>query len=127
MSKRRFNTFALCCILLILSGCGLIINGSKQRLKVVSDEPGATVFINNEAVDSTPCVIKVARKSTPPELRLEKAGYAKVEVPLTKKFNETTILNFLNPFGWLIDWGFGATIKYRPLDTIALKPLNRKI
>ena len=127
MSERRFTTFALCVIMLAMSHCALIINGSRQRMKVVTDEPGATVFINNVAVDSTPCVVKLQRKSTPPEMRLEKKGFATTAVPLTKKFNETSILNFFNPFGWIIDWGFGATIKYRPLDTIALRPLNRKI
>jgi hypothetical protein len=63
----------------------------------------------------------------PPTLSLAKEGYDSMEVPLTKKFNETAIINFINPIGWLLDFGFGATIKYRPLDTIALRPLNRKI
>ncbi len=111
----------------LLSGCALMINGSRQRLKVVTDAPGATVFINDQAVDITPCIVKVQRKSIPPAMRLEKEGFEKTDVPLTKKFNETAILNFINPFGWIIDFGFGAMIKYRPLDTIALKPLNRKI
>ncbi len=107
-------------LIILLSNCATVINGKKQWVPIITDVPGATVYVDNKLIDSTPCVIKLPRKIDPPTIELTKNGYKKQEITLKVKWNETTALNNVNVFFWAIDYFSGAYLKYRPIDTIQL-------
>jgi hypothetical protein len=48
-------------ILLVTSGCALVVNGTTQRIGVSSTPPGATVMIDNQQRVVTPASILLAR------------------------------------------------------------------
>ena len=51
---------------------------------------------------------------------LTQLGYKEEKLELTKKMNELTWLNFINPFGWALDGATGACIRYEQPEIIEL-------
>ena len=71
------------------SACATSVNGPTQRVAVVSDPPGAQVYVNGAPVDVTPAFVDVPRRDPDLELRLEKDGYEPTVLALERwpKFN----------------------------------------
>ena len=65
-------------------GCASIAHGSFQEIEVVSSPPGARVLVEGKDTGTTPARLHVKRKDAGVVLRLEKAGYAPVEVRLKR-------------------------------------------
>jgi hypothetical protein len=61
-----------------LASCGTMVNGTTQRLKVVSEPPGAQVKVDSVPVGETPTSIELKRKVSH-VVRIEKAGYLSYE------------------------------------------------
>lgn len=111
---------------LTFSGCALALTGKYQRMRIVTDVPGAQVWVNGEFQDSTPCVVKLKRSfDDQPELVVRKIGYKPAEPELKSTFNEVASLNFILPWNWLIDGFSGAVVRYKQVDTLQLKPARR--
>lgn len=76
-STSRDASYGVTCILLVAcacsSACATVINGATQRVAVMSDPPGAQLYINDTPVGVTPAFIDVSRRDAV-ELRFEKDG-----------------------------------------------------
>ena len=68
------------------------MNGRTQVVAVSSDPPGARVLIDDEPVGVTPTFVDLPRRERDLALRLEKEGFAAVDVPVGRSLS-----------GWL--WG----------------------
>ena len=51
-------------------GCATIANGTSQRIEVLSEPPGAEVFVAGELVGTTPTEIVMSRRSVNPRVRV---------------------------------------------------------
>lgn len=85
---------------------------------VKSNTDSATVFINGEEVGNTPYTFKAKRREAFPEVTLKKKGYKTTTMTATTKTNELVYMNFVNIFGWVIDYGVGANRKFVVPDTV---------
>ena len=76
-STSRDASYGVTGILLVAcacsSACATVINGATQRVAVMSDPPGAQLYINDTPVGVTPAFIDVSRRDAV-ELRFEKDG-----------------------------------------------------
>lgn len=116
-----YTTFLSGIAAIAATSCATIVSGTKQRIRVVTTQPGAEVWVDDEFRDSTPCVVKIKRTwDDPSRIRVSKSGYKEENIELKKKMNEVIILNFVNIFGWALDGATGACIKYEQPDTIQL-------
>jgi hypothetical protein len=124
---RIFALFSLGFCLFILESCATILNGRYQKVPIVTDVSGADVYLNNERMDTTPCIIKVRRSTDiTNEVRVVKPGYQEEVLVLNKKLNENSLLGipyFLIPVA--IDGLTGAIVRYQPPDTILLTPKKK--
>ena len=112
--------------LLTLSSCATIFNGKKQHILVNTYPVHAKVFNEGKELGTTPVIIEVKRKSKAP-LIITSEGYVTKEVNLTRRFNPTSIYNFFNPYGWLIDWLTGSMNRFKETSSIqSLIPKNQE-
>ncbi|MCC7297616.1 MAG: hypothetical protein IT244_04730 [Bacteroidia bacterium] len=125
--KPLFYALVITAIVGYFSACATVINGTQQRIYLVSDKPGAVVKVNGETVDSTPCVIHVQRtKQNPPDIEISKDSFFTQSIVLQRKMNELSFLNFINIFGWGIDIGTGSIWRYNQPDTMLLEPKRKR-
>ena len=66
---KLLRTIALAAVL-AMAGCATLFNGTSQRIKVISEPPGADVFLDGELAGTTPTEIVVSRRRREPELRV---------------------------------------------------------
>jgi hypothetical protein len=116
-------------ILLILSSCASIINGPDQRVRVLSDPPGAEIKINGQVAGITPATFKLIR-SKDHIISVSKEGYLEQSKDVKRSLSGVAIL-YLLP-GGLVSFGIDATqgsqfcfpdqvhIKMPPLSTESL-------
>ncbi len=93
--------------LLLMTGCGLIVYGTHQDVKIETDPPGLSA-VNNGKSCITPCVLNVSRKST--EMIIMRPDGADVRTEFKRSFNWLILPgNFWNAWlGVLYDGLYGA-------------------
>lgn len=69
---------------ILSAGCGTILHGSRQDIRVETDPPGATASAEGQTI-TTPGVLKLHRKATGLEVVVEKEGYVTRRVALVRK------------------------------------------
>ena len=69
---------------LMMAGCATIMQGSKQQVGISSSPSGATIFVDDQRVGTTPATVPLARKSAH-TVRLELAGYQPYEIALSRR------------------------------------------
>lgn len=75
-------TTAVAGVVLATAGCAALFNGFSQRVEVVSEPPGAEVFVNGEPAGTTPTEVVVSRRNDEHELRIvDAAGNAHYKWP----------------------------------------------
>ena len=75
---RRLNVLVT---VFLVTGCATVINGTKQKVSIASQPPGATVVVDHVPEGKTPLRVKLKRKQTH-LVRLERDGYKPYEVML---------------------------------------------
>jgi hypothetical protein len=125
--KIKAHVWIITCILAsAMASCATVISGTQQRIEIVTEPPGSSVFVNYEFRDSTPCVIKVRRTwDEVPKIEITKSGYRDETLQFDKKMNEISLLNFINIFGWAADIATAACVRYQQPDTIVLTPRKK--
>lgn len=84
----------LLCTAAISTGCATFAHGPRENVHVVSQPPGAAIFVNGEPVDATtPATISVQRRR-PVTVRLERHGYAPEEVRVRRRPSKWLWLTF---------------------------------
>ena len=104
--------FAMAC-----PGCGLLINGRKQKITINSDPADAKISIPSAGLQATtPAMLQLARKDDHMVI-IEKEGYEKKTVILTSEIEPLAlILDILlwGGLGLLVDWPLGAMHELSP-------------
>lgn len=95
-------------VLVLLSGCATMMNGSTKKVDVESEPSGAKVNVRGEIRGKTPLTVELDRSKTH-LIRLEKEGYETHRVTFT---NEENYIWFLNPLGVPVDFYTGAIYKF---------------
>src|ERR1044072_2702484 len=81
-------------LIFALSGCGTIMAGGPDHVPVATNPPGATVFVDNMPVGTTPMVVTLNREHSAGVIRIEMAGFAPVTVVRAKNINGWFWVNF---------------------------------
>lgn len=98
--------------LFLMTGCATIFTGTKDRIAFTSNPSGATIYKDGKEICTTPCNYKVKRSLNNTEVEFKLDGYETRLITLDKKFNQVSIINLGNLFGWGIDALSGAVMKY---------------
>ncbi len=122
-----FNILLLICCLLLTS-CATIMNGTHQKVTVITDPAGATVS-NGKSYWTTPATIKLARKNEQ-ALFICKKGYKMQSLRLKRTGSSAVLGNILMPGGFIglgIDSLTGAQFQFVPsVLKIQLKSLQEQ-
>jgi hypothetical protein len=70
----RWQIASLMCLLAAASGCGLILQGREQPLRISSVPPGARVSVDGDTFQ-TPAEFTIARRSSDSVVRVQKEDY----------------------------------------------------
>ncbi|MDX2196789.1 MAG: caspase family protein [Cytophagales bacterium] len=128
----KINVIYIIITSLIFTGCGTIFYGNQQTVRIVSNQQGAKVRLNNKEMPYvTPCSIPIARKGEDPNksaytITLEKEGYEPANYTLNRKLNAVPlvldILTFNLHFGiaLIIDGITGSWYQYEKYVNINL-------
>jgi hypothetical protein len=95
--KNVWGIMVLCAFAPLATGCGTIVNGSKQDLTVTSTPGGSTVSIDGVPSGTTPIVVPV-RRSHAHVVKVEQAGYSPVEVSVVPVTSQWEWFNVFNGF-----------------------------
>lgn len=100
----RVGLLSLVLVALLASGCATIVSGRHQKIRVTSAPLRARVIVEYQKADGgqvssyeTPAEIHLPRRKSDVRLRIEKEGFAPVEVALKRKANGMLALNVANP------------------------------
>ena len=105
---------------LAAGGCATVFNGTRQKIEVVSEPPGATASALGQQV-TTPGVLTLPRKAKLLEIKVEKEGYAARTIAMRRATSRLVYLNFIgipagivggaaagaglsNDHGWFAGW-----------------------
>ena len=113
--KKPIVLSVLLMLMLALQGCGSLVHGTSQELKITTTPPGATATIGTQSC-KTPCTLTVKRDSQ--TLRLEKGNYKKT-IDLEKDFQfGTTICGNICwvELGAIVDLAVGSAWEIRPVN-----------
>jgi hypothetical protein len=111
---------------MMCTSCATIIHGSRQKVNVYSDPPGARVYVNgvNKAI-TTPGHVSIKRGGSQ-HIRFEKDGYEGKVYMLTPRFNALVIVDFvMYLIPGVIDLAVGAHHLYDKNVTVDLRPLDQ--
>jgi hypothetical protein len=107
-------------------GCATIFDGSKQSILINTYPAEAKIMVDGYQIGTTPAIVKIKRKSKSP-IVLEADGYEQREIELTRKFNGTSVLNFINIYGWGLDMLTGSIHRFKETSIVqSLKPTKEK-
>jgi PEGA domain len=118
-SKGWFMRIAGLCLALLIgfvgvSGCATIMAGGPDRIPVSTNPPGATVFVDNMPVGTTPTMVALDRQRSGGVIRIEMAGFVPVTVVRAKAINGWFWANLCVGFvGFIVDL---ATAEYKSFD-----------
>jgi hypothetical protein len=91
------------------AGCASIFHGTRQKVEVFTDPPGATATAGDQQV-TTPGVLKLPRKIKSTQIRIEKEGFTAKTVVLERRTSGLVWLNFIGiPAGFLGAGGAAAS------------------
>jgi hypothetical protein len=84
----------LLALLLPAGGCASVFHGTRQKVEVFTDPPGATATAGDQHV-TTPGVLKLRRKEKNTEIMIEKEGFAAKTIRLERRTSGLVWLNFI--------------------------------
>ena len=104
-----------CIVVMNVSGCATIINGTSQKIQATSNPPGATVKVDDANSYITPVKLRLERRRDH-VLTFTKDGYKSQTVPMIHVISEAVIGNTLlgGPLGWVFDIFAGTQYKLMP-------------
>lgn len=110
-SKRRSRTLSAFLVVgscLLAGGCATVFRGTRQKVEVFTDPPGATATAGDQRI-TTPGTLRLARKEKLTEVRIEKAGYQTRIATIERRASGLVWLNMIGiPAGALAGGVIGA-------------------
>ena len=93
---------------LLAGGCATVFRGTRQRIEVFTDPPGATATAGDQRI-TTPGSLRLARKEKMTEVRIEKAGYQTRVATIERRASGLVWLNMIGiPAGALAGGVIGS-------------------
>jgi PEGA domain-containing protein len=122
---RLHSTLTALVLVLTLSGCATIVDGTSQPVTFNSEPNRAKILINGVQVGVTPLTIQVKRaKNT--MIVAKKDGYESQQLPLQTKTNTYFWGNILFLYGSTTDYASDAMVEYSPnMYFITLDPMRK--
>lgn len=91
---QRVSVLALVALVLGLGGCATIMSGGPDVIPVVTNPPGAAVFVDGVHVGNTPTTVTLDRSRSHGSIRIEAPGFAPVMIQRHKEINGWFWMNF---------------------------------
>jgi len=91
---RLFGVLLLLGLSSLAGGCASIVHGTRQKVEIFTDPPGATATSGNQQV-TTPGVLKLSRKVKNTQIRIEKERFAAKTILLERRTSGLVWLNFV--------------------------------
>ncbi len=116
--KQILSAALMLSLIFTATSCASIFTGTKDSVSFTSNPEGARVFHKGVEKCTTPCTAEISRSLSKQIVILEKEGFQKKEVKLTKTFNAVSLLNILlgGVIGIGIDAATGSLTKYSPKE-----------
>ncbi len=113
--KMKLAAVTAILFLVVLQGCGSIVHGTTQELRINSTPQGAKATVGTQTC-TTPCTLTVKRDS--PSVQIEKNGYKKsFDLEKNFQFGASLLGNILwAEIGIIIDLATGAAWEIKPVD-----------
>jgi hypothetical protein len=128
LTSRGHNPSALfVSLMLILSGCATIIDGTSQPVTFNSEPNRAKIFLNGAQVGVTPLTLQVQRSKTTVVVA-KKEGYEEQQIPLQTKLNGYFWGNVISGgfLGSTTDYASGSMVEYSPnMYFLSLEPIRK--
>ena len=111
-----FRVISLLTIILLVVGCATIMQGTSQGISVNSNPSGARIVVMGMDQGVTPAVVKVSRGDTNVIIKIQKDGYAPVEIALSRSVSGWVWGNiaFGGVIGLVVDFATGGVYKLNP-------------
>lgn len=91
-------------LVFVVTGCATIMAGGPDHVRVATNPPGATVFIDNVPVGQTPMMVTLDRQRSAGLIRIELYGFAPVVVMRAPRINGWFWANIcLGGIGTMVD------------------------
>jgi hypothetical protein len=97
----------------LLFGSATIFSGGTQAISIDSEPAGAKVYVDGQLRGTTPMSVMMDKSITSHEIRVQKAGYVDVNVPMKKSLDPVAILNVFWDFS-TTDFLTGSVMEYSP-------------
>lgn len=110
MKKILFGILA--CATLVF-GSATLFSGSSQSIAIDSEPSGAKVYIDGQLRGVTPLSVMMDKSVSSHEIRVQKEGFADINVPLVKSFDPVAILNIFWDLS-TTDFLTGNVMEYAP-------------
>ena len=110
MKKILFGILA--CATLVF-GSATLFSGSSQSIAIDSEPSGAKVYIDGQLRGVTPLSVMMDKSVSSHEIRVQKEGFADINVPLVKSFDPVAILNIFWDLS-TTDFLTGNVMEYTP-------------
>ena len=99
-------------VLLVLSACGTIFNGSNQDISFDSNQQGVQIYINGMKACKTPCVYPLDRQAGSFVISAKKQGFEEQQQIIKAQLSSIAILNLTFWPSWLTDVATGGMWRY---------------
>jgi hypothetical protein len=110
MNSNKLFYFFLFYFAFTFCGCSTIFTGTNQDIRFNSNPKEATVYVDGEAQNTTPCIVDV-KKGVTHDIVIRKNGYRDYKTILNNRKHHWTVwLNLVTlNIGWLVDAATGAS------------------
>jgi hypothetical protein len=107
--KTTFNLFLTVMLVLSLSSCAVLFQGTKERVNIISETTDAKIYVDGNYVGTGTTSVKLKRKEDH-IIVAQKDGYKSKTIPLDKQFQVGWVFLyvFVNPFAIITDAPTGA-------------------
>jgi len=112
---RKEFTFGALALSLMVTSCATIFSGTTQNVRISSNPPSATIFIDEVEAGQTPLVLKLKRNRVH-FVKMKLDGYPTYQTRLTQKFNAWCFGNVFigGVIGMVVDISTGAMYNLSP-------------
>lgn len=97
----------------LMFGSATIFSGGNQSIAIDSEPTGAKVYVDGQLRGVTPLSVMMDKSVSSHEIRVQKEGYADINVPMTKQMDPVAILNIFWDLS-TTDFLTGSVMEYSP-------------
>jgi len=130
----RFWIPALCAAATLLSGCGAIVQGTRQEIAISTSPPGARCDLKRPngsiaaTAEPTPQTVRVRKTGVDLKLHCTLAGYLPADLAMPSGYGYAVFGNIVFGYGpgWAVDHLTGSDSQYSHSAHVTLTPVAHK-